>query len=62
MKILSSKHHNTFFHRDCEFGMSNRTDSEGTVEASWYFPAEGESRGFKNIVYYFEFKRRCLVP
>ena len=48
-EMLSSKHHNTFFHRDCEFSMSSRIDSEGTVDASWYFPVEGESRGFKNI-------------
>ena len=48
-EILSSKHHNTFFHRDCEFGMSNRIDSEGSIEASWYFPTDGESEVFKNV-------------
>jgi hypothetical protein len=42
-EILSSKHHDTFFHRDCEYGMSVRIDSNGTIEASWYLPGEGDN-------------------
>ena len=49
-EILSSKHHTTFFHRDCQYGMSTRLDSNGTIEASWYLPCESESNGL-NVMF-----------
>ena len=33
-----SETHNTFFHRDCKFGMNKRTVSDGMVEIAWYLP------------------------
>ena len=45
--ILSSKHHDTFFNRDCRYGMSPRIDSDGTIEASWYLPSGSDREEFK---------------
>ena len=33
-----SETHNTFFYRDCKFGMNKRTVSDGMVEIAWYLP------------------------
>ena len=33
-----SETHNTFYHRDCMFGMRRRTISDGMVEITWYLP------------------------
>ena len=46
-EILSSKRHDTFFNRDCRYGMSSRVDSDGTIEASWYLPSESDRDGFE---------------
>ena len=37
-----SETHNTFFHRDCKFGMNKRSVSDGMVEISWYLPSNDE--------------------
>ena len=34
-----SETHNTFFHRDCKFGMNKRSVSDGMVEISWRLPS-----------------------
>ena len=34
--------HNTFFHRDCKFGMNKRTISDGMAEISWYMPSDDD--------------------
>ena len=34
--------HNTFFHRDCKFGMNKRTISNGMTEISWYLPSDDD--------------------
>ena len=34
--------HNTFFHRDCKFGMNKRTISNGVTEVSWYLPPDDD--------------------
>ena len=47
-ELLSTTCHPTFFHRDCDIGtMSIRTDSEGTVEAAWFWPNKNETKSFK---------------
>ena len=47
--LLSPLQHVTFFHRDCKHGMLERTDSNGTIESSWYLPTQNKSAKFKNI-------------
>ena len=41
--------HSSKLLRDCENGMSRRTDSNGTVDASWYFPSSDESEQIKQV-------------
>ena len=48
-EVLSSTQLDTFFHRECELGMSTRNVSNGTVEASWYLPSEYEETGFRHM-------------
>ena len=40
--LLNSAHQKTFFHRDCENGMSHRIDSTGTIDASWCLPTDNK--------------------
>ena len=47
-ELLSPFHHDIFFHRNCDKGMSIRKYSNGTVEASWYFPGESVSAEFND--------------
>ena len=47
-KLLSSTEHNTFMHRDCENGMSKRMNSNGTVEASWYWHLPSGSKKYES--------------
>lgn len=39
-KILNEYDHNTFFHRNCTNGTSERLISKGLVEAAWYVPSQ----------------------
>ena len=39
-----SESHNTFYHRDCKFGMHRRTISDGMVEITWYLPSTDRNR------------------
>ena len=48
-ELLNSTHHDTFFHRECEFGMSTRIVSNGTIEASWYLPSNYEETGYRQM-------------
>ena len=41
-RLLTPTHHNTFFHRGCENGMSTRVISEGTIEAAWYMSSKAD--------------------
>ena len=37
----------TFFHCNCDYGMTPRLDSNGTVEASWYIPNKNDEEAHK---------------
>ena len=47
--IINSVSHPTFYHRDCQGASSKRLISDGTIEAAWFIPSDGEGNPFENV-------------
>ncbi|XP_063443840.1 interferon-induced very large GTPase 1-like [Mytilus trossulus] len=49
-QVMTDQYHDTFFNKDCPYGTSTRTLSNGLIEASWFLPTRDTRDTFSDVL------------